>query len=330
MRYNGIMVATTATLFGRDEVAALRRRSRGHAIGMVAHAWATIGAAMAVFALWPNPLTLIAAVMVIGARQLGLAILMHDTAHGLLWSDPKWNDRLGQWLCAFPVFADVRPYRHYHLKHPRFTQQAEDPDLVLSAPFPITKASFRRKMLRDLTGRTAFQQRRSQVAAALGPRDWPWRKRLGNFQDKLGGPLFANAVLCAGLAAAGYWYLYPLLWLLPLVTWYQVAVRVRNIAEHAMVPDNNDPLRNTRTTQAGPLARLLLAPYFVNYHLEHHLLTAVPCYRLPAMHRLLAAKGVMENCEVQPDYGAVLRLATTRQAEPAARAPRTHGRTFHG
>ena len=80
----------------------------------------------------------------------------------------------------------------------------------------------------------------------------------------------------------------------------------------------------------GGLARLLLAPYFVNYHLEHHLLTAMPCYRLPTMHRLLAAKGVMENCEVQPDYGTVLRLATTRQAEPAARAPRTHGRTFHG
>jgi fatty acid desaturase len=324
------MVAVAATIFGRNETAALRRRSRWRAIGMIGHAWAIIGVAMAAFALWPNPLTLIAASVVIGARQLGLAILMHDTAHGLLWSDPKWNDRLGQWLCAFPVFADVRPYRHYHLKHHRFTQQAEDPDLVLSAPFPITKASFRRKMLRDLTGRTAFQQRRSQVMAALGPRDWPWRKRLDNFRDKLGGPLLANAVLFAGLALTGYWYLYPLLWLLPLVTWYQVAVRVRNIAEHAMVPDNDDPLRNTRTTRAGPLARLLLAPYFVNYHLEHHLLTSVPCYRLPAMHRLLAAKGVMEDCEIQRGYGAVLRLATSRQVEATTRAPRTHGRTFHG
>ena len=39
----------------------------------------------------------------------------------------------------------------------------------------------------------------------------------------------------AGLAAAGYWWLYPVLWLLPLVTWYQLVSRIRNIAEHAVV-----------------------------------------------------------------------------------------------
>ena len=49
-----------------------------------------------------------------------------------------------------------------------------------------------------------------------------------------------------------------------------------------MGPDNADPLRNTRTTRATPLARLLVAPYFVNYHLEHHLFLFVPCWRLPA------------------------------------------------
>lgn len=53
--------------------------------------------------------------------------------------------------------------------------------------------------------------------------------------------------------------------------------RLRAIAEHAVVGDAADPLRNTRTTGAGPLARALLAPYWVNYHLEHHLLIFVPC-----------------------------------------------------
>src|SRR3546814_7780755 len=53
---------------------------------------------MAVFAVWPNPLTFIAAVMVIGGRQLGLAILMHDAAHGLLFRTRRWNEFAGQWL----------------------------------------------------------------------------------------------------------------------------------------------------------------------------------------------------------------------------------------
>ena len=52
------------------------------------HCWATILAAGALFVLWPNPFTLILAVMVIGARQLGLAILMHDAAHAALAPGP--------------------------------------------------------------------------------------------------------------------------------------------------------------------------------------------------------------------------------------------------
>ena len=43
-------------------------------------------------------------------------------------------------------------YRRYHLSHHARTQQDDDPDLALSAPFPITKASYRRKFWRDITG----------------------------------------------------------------------------------------------------------------------------------------------------------------------------------
>lgn len=321
------MIAAS-TLLNRNEIADLRRKSALRGVFLIGHAWATIGLAMTLFALWPNPLTFLAAVALIGARQLG--ILMHEAAHGLLLPDPKWNDRIGQWLCAFPVFSDTRPYRPYHMKHHRFTQTEQDPDLVLSAPFPITKASFRRKIVRDLTGRTAFQQRRAQWRAAIGPKEWPWRRRLDAFWDKLGGPLIANMVLFAGLGVAGYWYLYPLLWLFPLATWYQVATRIRNIAEHAMVPANDDPFRNTRTTKAGAVARALLAPYFVNYHLEHHLFPFVPCYRLPTAHKLLKIKGFAPKCEFQPGYAAVIRIAASRSAEPETEAREVRDRAFRG
>jgi len=54
------------------------------------------------------------------------------------------------------------------------------------------------------------------------------------------------------------------------------------------VPDSKDPLRNTRTTRAGFFERLFVAPYYVNYHLEHHLLFYVPCYNLPRVHKILS------------------------------------------
>ena len=66
-----------------------------------------------------------------------------------------------------------------------------------------------------------------------------------------------------------------------------VITRIRNIAEHAVVPDGDDPLRNTRTTRANWIERALIAPYFVNYHLEHHLLYYVPCYNLPKLHAIM-------------------------------------------
>jgi fatty acid desaturase len=251
-------------------------------------------------------------VMVIGGRQLGLAILMHDAAHGLLFKTRRLNEFAGQWLCAFPVGTDLQLYRPYHLKHHRFTQQADDPDLVLSAPFPISRQSLRRKIWRDITGNTGLTRRKQQIMMTWGEAGLSWAERWSRLQQGgLVGFVITNALMWGAMSAIGLWWLYPALWLLPLLTWYQLVSRIRNIAEHAVVPDNDDPLRNTRTTYANPLARLLLAPYWVNYHLEHHLLLSLPCWKLPAAHRVLLAKGLRGEMEVQESYLDVLRMAAS-------------------
>jgi fatty acid desaturase len=294
------------------ELASLRQRVEWKGIALIAHAWAVILGSIALVAIFPNPLTYILAVLLIGSRQLGLAILMHDGAHGCLSRSEARNLALGQWLCAYPIFADTRAYRRYHLAHHAHTQQEDDPDLVLSAPFPVTKASYRRKFWRDITGRTGYQQRKAQILNALGDPSWPVAQRLRHFGEKLGPQLAVNAVLLAGLSLAGVWWAYPLLWLLPLLTWMMVITRVRNIAEHAVVPDQDDPLRNTRTTKVSLIERIFIAPYFVNYHLEHHLLFYVPCYNLPKLHAILMAGPHAARMEVQQGYRNVLRLATAR------------------
>jgi len=311
-------------ILSEDELARVRRRSDWRGVWLIAHCWGVIGLAMALFALWPNPLTFLLSVAIIGARQLGLSILMHDAAHGLLVVNGRLNLILSQGLCAWPTFADTVQYRTYHLKHHARTQQPDDPDLVLSAPFPITRKSLRRKLLRDITGITAYRQRIAQFAAAFGPREDGWPERLKTFFRTLGGPLAANAVLFAGLALIGYWYLYPLLWLVPLFTVYQLVLRVRNIAEHAMVPDNDDPFRNARTTKAGFLERAFLAPYWVNYHVEHHLLMWVPCYNLPVFSRMLEDGPNAGRRETKPGYGAVLRMAASRPDSEDDRGSRVH------
>ena len=89
--------------------------------------------------------------------------------------------------------------------------------------------------------------------------------------------------------------------------------RIRAIAEHALTPDADDPLGNTRTTLARPWERLLIAPNRVNYHLEHHLLMTVPHYRLPEMHERLRERGLLARaCVETGGYPAVLRRAAAQ------------------
>ena len=289
-------------IFSREEWTRLTAHIPFMGLLLVIHCWAWIFAAAAMFIIWPNPLTYILAVMIIGARQLGLAILMHDGAHGLLSKNQKLNDFLGGALSGTFVGADIRLYRNYHLKHHKYAQQEEDPDLSLSSPFPVTKDSMRRKIIRDLTGQTFFKQRIAPYFV----------KDKGATYIALNGKFFlANAFLFAVCALAGYWWAYLALWIVPLATWNPLVTRLRNIAEHACVDNDPDPWRIARTTLANPIEGLLIAPYWVNYHSEHHLFMYVPCYRLRRVHKALAGRNKTERMHVAPGYWSVLRQAAS-------------------
>ena len=293
---------TAGDVLTLPELQHLRRISGLRSAGLVLHAWATIIGAMILYAVWPSGVTLTAALALIGARQLGLMVLMHDAAHWRLLPHPRVNNWVAQWLCAYPVWGEFSLYRRQHHLHHRHTRQPEDPDLALAAPYPVAWTTFWRDALCDVAGVTA-------CARVLG---WPpWREGASHAWPRLRGPLVCNAVLFGVLAGLGHWHLYVLLWILPLATWYQLATRIRNIAEHAQVSDDNDPLRNTRTVAAGLLARIFIAPYWVNYHLEHHLLVFVPCWKLRRAHALLLAKGYGPRMEMASSYLDVVRRATS-------------------
>jgi fatty acid desaturase len=107
----------------------------------------------------------------------------------------------------------------------------------------------------------------------------------------------------------GEWWYGLVFWLLPYLTWFQLVLRIRNIAEHGATERSENPLQNTRTTLAGPLARAFLAPYWVNYHLEHHMVMHMPCWQLPRLHDLLRRKGLTRQMRVAPSYGSALKEA---------------------
>jgi fatty acid desaturase len=98
-------------LLTEGQLAGLRERSLWRGLWLIAHAWIVIFGSIALLAWWPNPLTFLVAVVLIGSRQLGLAILMHDAAHAAIHSNLKVNDWAATWLCGAPVGASLKRYR---------------------------------------------------------------------------------------------------------------------------------------------------------------------------------------------------------------------------
>ena len=255
--------------------------------------------------------------MVVGTRQLGLAILMHEAAHGGLHSNKAINEWVGQWLCAVPVGADLASYRSYHLQHHKFTQQPEDPDLSLSAPFPISKESYTRKAIRDLTGQTFVKQRLplllSLFKRAATDEAVTHESFVSSGRDKMLRFLVANALLFAlfWLAGAGIWYLG--VWVVAMATWLPLVTRIRNIAEHACTSTGEDPFSHARTTLRQPdraaVDRALLGE-LPRRASSVHVSAVLPAARGA---RLLVEKGLVQRMEVKPGYLDVMRLATSRE-----------------
>jgi fatty acid desaturase len=338
-----VKTANPREVFAAEDWRAITTLSRWRGISLVLHGWmvvglATFGGAAAWAYDWCAGLLVTPFVLaILGGRQLGLSILMHDGAHGLLHPDRKTNNWLGQWPTGAATGSDLYAYRAYHLTHHKFTQQAEDPDLALSAPFPTSRDSLRRKFIRDLTGQTFYKQRRAQFAVALRGAQFMLRRegsngkadtnagRALNMQNwtglnapvanvdgakttarTVGRFLLVQAILLAISLAVWGWTPF-LLWLTALATTFQLFLRIRNIAEHACTPTGSgDPFTHARTTQAGVIARMTVAPYWVNYHSEHHLFMGVPCYNLAATHRLLGTGGFYPRMTVSPNYRDVL------------------------
>jgi fatty acid desaturase len=275
----------------REEMARFNRKSDWQGAKLVAFNWATVALVFAGVAWWTNPLTILVAVLLLGGRQLGFAALMHDCGHGLLFRSDWANKHIGQWLCAYPILSDQPRYARGHLKHHAWAGTDKDPDLPNYQAYPISKESFRRKVWRDVTGQTGWKA--LKATWRRGKQDLgkaPWN---GN---ALAGHLIVNGAMFAVLAATGHGLLY-LLWPLSHVTSYMLIARLRQVAEHGATPDlfDLDPRLNTRTVYVKWWEKPFVAPYNLNYHLEHHFRADVPCYHLADFHRFLKSKGVYEK-----------------------------------
>lgn len=291
-----------------EEVKTLTQRNNLMGVWIVIRCWLITAAIFAMVGVWTHPVTVVLAIILLGGRQLNLAIIMHDAGHQLLFTKPQMNTTVGNWCAAYFLFLSTQHYAKQHNHHHGFAGTEKDPDLGNFKSYPVTKTSFARKIARDLFGITAIKFILGLILNKTGLME----NDPQHYKTVLKGVL-VNMIFAAGFWSLGLLWMYGL-WITAFFTSYMLVLRIRQAAEHGAVPNglDRDPRAHTRTTLASWWEQLLFAPANVNYHVEHHLVPNVPCYQLPNLHKLLQERGYFDEYPTTTGYLPLMKELITK------------------
>jgi fatty acid desaturase len=280
-------------------------RNLGSVVLLYVQTGVVVWAAVA-FAPWVWPLC----ILLMGRAFAQFASLMHEAAHRLLFSNKRANDIVGRWLLGYPTFTSTDAYRRVHMAHHRDEFGPDEPDIALYIGYPIGRASFRRKLTRDATGRTGVKLMKGLISNARS-KDQRSRRTFWKI-------VLMQAVLLAAAIVVGHWWLYPLLWLLPYLTVWRVINRLRSVAEHGGMQRSPDRRESTHTVRQHWFARCMLVPYCIGWHLAHHVDAGVPFRNLPMLHDALVEAGYVDDSFEYASYPAIWRALSAEAAVTTA------------
>ncbi|MEZ4862184.1 MAG: fatty acid desaturase [Caldilineaceae bacterium] len=209
-----------------------------------------------------------------------------------------------RWLNSFflYVFSFLGGFNHVlfwasHQEHHKYTLHPPD-DLEVVLPFKISLEGFLKSAVANPWG--FYQRIKGVVRLSRGRLEGEWenilfpasepakRRQLFGWSRFL---LVGHALLIVLSLALNFWLGFNL-WLLPvLITlapfyggWL---LFLCNNTQHVGLQDNVTDYRLcTRTILLNPFVQFLY--WHMNYHIEHHMYAAVPCYKLGQLHRAIA------------------------------------------
>lgn len=286
----------------------LRRISDLGNAWVVIVAWAqaalTIGFALVI----GHPLAWLVAWLFMGPVHARFAILMHEAAHKLLFTNKRVNDWVGAWLGAYPNLTPMGLYRRSHFAHHRDEFGPDEPDLAFYRGYPTSAATLRRRLWRDLRGNSGRKNLTVLVRAARSEQGFGVARKILLAQAGL-----AVLLSVVGVAIAGWVGLltYPVLWLGSWMTVWKVINRLRSLAEHGGLQRSDDRRQTTHNIDQTWLARFWVVPLNTGWHLAHHVDMGIPWRNLPAFHRELVAAGYVTDEITHPNYRTFWRSLIT-------------------
>lgn len=260
----------------------------------VVSCWLQVAAVVVGAVSLDHPASWVLAFVLMGRAHAQLAALMHEAAHRMLLRNRKLNDFVGRWFLGFPSLTPIDSYRRAHMAHHREEFGPNEPDIPLYRGYPIPRDSFRRKLIRDVTGQTGWKLNKGLFRAARA------EDRSVRFQAR--GIIGCQLVLIALGTMFGHPWLWLILWFAPFLTVWRVTNRLRAVAEHGGMVRSEDRRNTTHSVRQHIVARFLMVPYWIGWHLAHHVDSGVPMRNLPKLHRALVASGYITDTIEYPNY----------------------------
>ncbi len=277
----------------RDELSRLLRRSDAlgalQTLGYLGVLAATGTLAFEGAQRWDWPWELVVAIVFVHGMCWNFLIngfheLIHDTVFKTRWLN-------GFFL---RIFSFLGWHNHHlfwtsHTEHHKYTLHPPR-DLEVVVPIRLTIRDFLDSAVINFKG--MFVTIRSNIRHARGQLEGQWEHVLFDDNPDKARQMFNwSRILLAGhtaIAVAALWlHWWMIVVLVPLAQFYGGWLFfLCNNSQHVGLKDFTDDFRDScRTIYLNPVVRFLY--WHMNYHTEHHMYLAVPCYRLGRLHRLI-------------------------------------------
>jgi fatty acid desaturase len=276
-------------LHARSDLLAFAQ-SLGH-LGLLA---ITGGTAWYAAGRWPWPLVVLI-VFLHGTCYAFMINAVHELGHNTVFRTKSLNS----FFCH--VFAFLGWINHYmfqasHARHHRYTLHPPN-DLEVVLPVKIVRKQFYKSAIANPMGirwlvgenlRIARGKLRGEWELRLFPESEPEKRRPAMNWSRaiLAGHAMIYLVSLAGVLLGHLRFgMLPLLTsLAPLYGGWLFFLC--NNTQHIGLKDNVPDFRlSCRSFMLNPIAKFLY--WHMNYHIEHHMYAAVPCYKLGKLHRII-------------------------------------------
>ena len=228
-------------------------------------------------ALLPAPLWQLALI----PHGIGLVFLFtleHEATHKTPFAASRLNEAIGH-ICGVLLLLPFIWFRYFHLAHHRWTNiPGQDPELEGAKPATLKQWALHVSGLPYWISQARLLTQLIQ-GKAMSPYIPETAKPSIVAEARWMALVYLIAALSLLVTPALFWF-----WLLPVLLG-QPFLRLYLLAEHGDLPFVADMFQNTRTTFTWPLLRGLA--WNMPYHVEHHVLPAVPFHQLPRAHQVM-------------------------------------------